>query len=317
MVELYDRVDRVAPMEMPVLIRGETGAGKELVARALNERSGRGEEALEALNCGAFPPHLVESLLFGHERGCFTGASERSTGLIVAAGTGTLFLDEVGELAPTAQAALLRVLSEGTVRPLGATEELPVRARIVAATHRDLEAMCDAGTFRRDLYFRLARVTLYVPPLRERVDELEPLVDRFIQSANEKYGMQVRSCSPEALAVLRRYGWPGNVRELHAVIEEAMVFCDDDQLGVDDLPARLVAPVVEDRSSALELRDGEDLRTRVRRYEADLIASTLDATGGNQKSAAEALQIPLRTLVHKIKSLGIRRRTTHGTPSRV
>lgn len=302
MLALYERIDRLADLPLPVLVFGETGVGKELIARALHDRGARADERFEAVNCGAFPDTLVESLLFGHERGTFTGAEGPKTGLVLAAGDGTLFLDEIGELPLTAQASLLRVLSEGTVRPLGSTSEQPVTARIVAATHRDLEKMCDEGTFRRDLYFRLAGITLEVPPLRERPEELELLVRHFLELTNRRYGTRVRGWTAAAMARLRRYRWPGNVRELRSVVEMAAVFADGPDLDISDLPDVVNTPRI-----TVEPSEGDDLKSRLRRFEADQIVSALTLTGGNQTAAAERLGVPLRTLVHKIKSLGIRR----------
>lgn len=308
MEALYDRVDRLASLPMPVLIRGETGAGKELVARALHYGGSRANEPMEAVNCGAFPPNLVESMLFGHVRGSFTGAVESATGLIEAAGTGTLFLDEIGELPPTAQASLLRVLSEGTVRPVGATKETRVEARIVAATHRNLEKMVEAGTFRQDLYYRLAGITLEVPPLRERVEEIAPLAEQLMASINTSNGTRIRRCAPEALALLKAYAWPGNVRELRSVMEEAMAFCDEEVLRAAHLPSR-VRSRSESSGAVCEMPelDGDDLRSRVKRYEAELIVAKLNEASWSQSKAARELGLPPRLLLERMQTLGIRK----------
>ncbi|MEQ8272273.1 MAG: sigma 54-interacting transcriptional regulator [Deltaproteobacteria bacterium] len=305
MASLYARVDRLARWPKPVLIRGETGVGKELVAHALHERGPRQAAPFEAVNCGALPPNLVEATLFGHTRGSFSGAVEDHPGLIVAAGVGTLFLDEVGDLPMPAQAALLRVLSEGMVRAVGATYEVAVRARVVAATNRDLDAMCRAGTFREDLYFRLAGITLEVPPLRERVAEIRALVEQTIEVTNATVPTCVRGVSPGALHLLERYRWPGNVRELKGVVERAMVFCDTPQLEPRNLPPAIVDGSKQHRTG--EAVTGDDLKSRVRRFEAEVIVGKLNE-GLTQAEAARQLGVPLRTLVDKMKRLGIRAR---------
>jgi DNA-binding NtrC family response regulator len=235
MQALFDRIRRVASSEVPVLILGETGTGKELVAAALHRLSRRRNAPLEAVNCGALTRELVRSELFGHERGAFTGAVERRTGLLREADGGTVFLDEVGELAPEAQAMLLRFLGEGEVRAVGASRAGHVDVRLIAATHRDLRAAVGDGRFREDLYYRLRRVVLRVPPLRARLDDLPLLVEHLRRQVNTRHGLAIESVRDDTLARLAAYPWPGNVRELEAVLEEAMLLRGRGPLRAEDL----------------------------------------------------------------------------------
>jgi DNA-binding NtrC family response regulator len=232
---LAARIAQVAPVDVPVLILGESGTGKELVARALHALSPRRAAPLEAVNCGALTRELLLSELFGHERGAFTGAIERRTGLLQAADGGTVFLDEVGELAPEAQAMVLRFLSAGEVRAVGANRTRQVDVRVIAATHRDLLGEAWAGHFREDLYYRLRRVVLRVPPLRERRGDLPLLVEHVRRQANARYGLAIAGLTPAARRRLAAHPWPGNVRELEAVLEEAMILKGRGWLGPADL----------------------------------------------------------------------------------
>jgi DNA-binding NtrC family response regulator len=310
MRELYRLVDRVAVSELPVLVIGETGSGKELVARALHERSPRANEALRAVNCGALPQNLLESELFGHERGAFTGADAEHPGLFEQAHGGTLLLDEVGELSPSAQAALLRVLETRRVKRVGGVEERAVDVRLVAATHRDLHAEVARGAFRQDLLYRLDGMTLSVPPLRERVEEILPLALRFLAEAQRNAASPVREIDADARRCLQDYAWPGNVRELRNVIERASVLSQGVAIGVVDLPERLCgAPsTIAAPSQPPEAEGGAAFKERVRRYEVELIVDALRRAEGNQTAAARLLEMPLRTLVHKLKSYGIKKR---------
>ena len=233
---LFARIARVAAVDVPVLILGESGTGKELVARALHALSPRRAQRFEAVNCGALTRELLLSELFGHERGAFTGAVERRPGLLRDADGGTVLLDEVGELVPEAQAMLLRFLATGEVRPVGATRVVHPDVRIVAATHRDLRAAEGAGTFRDDLYYRLRRVVLEVPPLRERREDIPLLVEHLRRQANARYGLTIDGIAASAMARLVAYPWPGNVRELEAVVEEAMIVKGQGGLDSRDLP---------------------------------------------------------------------------------
>jgi two-component system, NtrC family, response regulator HupR/HoxA len=235
MLALFDRIRRVAPFDVPVLILGETGTGKELVAAALHRLSRRRQARFEAVNCGALARELLRSELFGHERGAFTGALERRPGLLREADGGTVFLDEVAELAPEAQAMLLRFLGEGEVRAVGASRAGHVDVRIIAATHRDLRAAMSEGRFREDLYYRLRGVVLTVPPLRARLEDLPLLVEHIRRGANARHGLAIDGVTGGALARLAAYPWPGNVRELEAMVIEAMLLRGRGWLGVENL----------------------------------------------------------------------------------
>jgi DNA-binding NtrC family response regulator len=232
---LFRRIERAAPVDVPVLIQGESGTGKELVARAIQRLSSRRERRLEIVNCGALPRELLLSELFGHERGAFTSAVVRKVGLLSVANAGTLFLDEIGELPPEAQAMLLRFLQQGEVRPVGSTETARVNVRLIAATHRDLEAMKARGSFREDLYYRLRRVVLEVPPLRARREDIPLLVEYVRRDVNRRCGLAVEGIARPALVTLARAPWPGNVRELEAVVEQAMIFRGTGWVNVEDL----------------------------------------------------------------------------------
>jgi transcriptional regulator with PAS, ATPase and Fis domain len=256
---------------------------------------------------------LVESTLFGHVRGAFTGADTASKGVFGAADGGSVLLDEIGELPPGAQAALLRVLESGRMARVGSPEELTIDVRVLAATHRDLDAMCEEGRFRRDLLYRLNAVMLNIPPLRERTEEIPALAQRFLRAANQGADRDLAGISDEALRTMQRYRWPGNLRELKNAIDRAVVIAQRDCIEVDDLPQRVVqgggVDPGEPRSSEpqIEPADDLDLRARIKRYEKQLIVDALRAESGNQTQAARRLKIPLRTLVHKIKQLAIAR----------
>jgi DNA-binding NtrC family response regulator len=242
MQALFSRIERVAPIDVPVLILGESGTGKELVARAIQRLGSRRDRRFEIVNCGALPRELLLSELFGHERGAFTSAVIRKVGLLALANGGTLFLDEVGELPPEAQAMLLRFLQVGEVRPVGSTETARVNVRLIAATHRDLEAMKARGTFREDLYYRLRRVVLEVPSLRARREDIPLLVEHIRREVNQRYGLVIDGVARPALSALERAPWPGNVRELEAVVEQAMIFRGSGWVTLADLD--LPAPTV-------------------------------------------------------------------------
>jgi DNA-binding NtrC family response regulator len=240
MQALFRRIESVAPYDVSVLIQGETGTGKELVARAIQRLSARAASPFEIVNCGALTRELLLSELFGHERGAFTGAVVRKHGLLAVAHGGTVFLDEVGDLPLDAQVMLLRFLQNGEVRPVGSTETRRVNVRLIGATHRDLDAAVESGTFREDLYYRLRRVVLEVPPLRARREDVQRLVDHFLAELNERHGLAVRGVTRRALRVLQRHPWRGNVRELEAILEQAVIFRSGEWLTPKDfdLPAR-------------------------------------------------------------------------------
>jgi DNA-binding NtrC family response regulator len=291
MVALRAQIDRLAGVDLPVLIRGETGTGKELVARALHDQSGRSGKFV-ALNCGAIPKELIESELFGHERGAFTGASLRRIGVFEEAHRGTLFLDELGELPLQLQTRLLRVLETGVVRPVGSARDVEVDVRIVGATHAALEQRIEAQEFREDLYYRVAGVLLHTTPLRERASDLPLLIDALASDLR----VTVRFL-PDAMQQLQGYRWPGNVRELRNVIRRSAALCGP-LVGATDL----------DIVPAMPSPMGEALRVQGRSYdelEREILAKAIELAGGNKRAAALALKMPKSTLCDKAKRYGI------------
>jgi two-component system response regulator HydG len=298
---LRDLVARIAGADAPVLITGETGTGKERVARAIH-RLGRGAgEPFVALNCAALPEPLLESELFGHERGAFTDARSPRRGLVVQAGRGTLFLDEIADLPVALQPKLLRVLQERRVRPLGAGEEVPFEARVVAATNRDLDAAVEEGRFREDLFFRLDVLRIEVPPLRARGGDTLLLAQHFLVASAARSGKAVTGISRGAAEKLLAYAWPGNVRELENAIERAVALTQHEQILVEDLPER-----VRDYRRGHVLVASEDpqelvpLETVEQRY----IARVMEAVGGNKTLAARALGLDRKTLYRKLERMG-------------
>ncbi len=317
MIELQRVIERVARGTSPVLVLGETGTGKELVARELHECSPRGGGPLQVVNCAALPESLVESILFGHKRGAFTGADSDRSGVFELACGGTIFLDEVGELTPNAQAVLLRVLDGGSVRPIGSSKEIAIDARVVAATHRDLAAMVEQGRFRLDLYHRLNVLAVQLPPLRERREEITPLAEHFLARFARAMASCVSRIELDALSLLIGYDWPGNVRELRNVVERAVTLSDGDAIGVGELPEHLrscrngnarsmMAMASTGTSTSTRESERRGLRASLRDHEARLIQEALARTGGNQRQAAELLEVPLRTLERKLASFGPR-----------
>ncbi len=304
MIEVLEVMERAAAFKSTVLITGESGTGKEVLARAVHDQSPRRSQAFVAVNCGAIPENLLESELFGHAKGAFTGADRAHRGLFAEADGGTLFLDEIGELPPSLQVKLLRVLQEEEIRPVGETKPRSVDVRVIAATARDLDAEVREGRFREDLFYRLDVVRLRVPPLRERPKDVPLLLDHFLARFRDSLGKPVRTVSDEALERLVGYRWPGNVRELENVIERAVILADGDTLGVAQLPDSLTRS--EDAGPA---RSGPvDLRLKVARRAAEIevIERALEATGGNRAQAARLLDISDRALFYKIKEYGIR-----------
>jgi DNA-binding NtrC family response regulator len=298
MQEVYRLIDLAAPTTAPVLVTGESGTGKELVARRLHEQSPRSSGPFVAVNCSAIPETLLESEIFGHEKGAFTGALERRAGCFELANGGTLFLDEVAEMAPGTQAKFLRILQDGTVRRLGGKTELQVDVRVVAATNRDPAEAIREGRLREDLYYRLNVVTITLAPLRARRDDIPLLLEAFIQEFNAKYGKQVRSVDEGTLQSLLEHPWPGNVRELRNAIERAIIVCDADLIGAQHLPpaAPATLPSREAGGDTVVLAVG----TTVDEAERQLILRTLVSTGNNKARAAEILGISLKTLHNKL-----------------
>ena len=288
--ELRRLVAKVAQSDSTVLIRGETGTGKELVARSIHRLSPRREEPFVVVDCAALHENLLQSELFGHEQGAFTGAVKRKHGLFEAANGGTVFLDEIGEVSPTVQAALLRVLETSSFRHVGGTQEVKVDVRLVTATNRALERLADEGKFRRDLYFRLNAIKIELPALRQRRGEIPALVDHFVALHNARYGTHKR-VSPAASRILGAYGWPGNVRQLRHVIERALVLADGDTISPADLPPE----VRESEGQPLD-RQALSLTELERRH----IARVLADVGGHRSRAAQLLGISERNLYRKI-----------------
>ena len=305
MKQVMQTVKRLAQSTIAVLILGETGTGKEVITRAIHDSGPRKKGPLRTINCAAIPQTLIESVLFGHEHGAYTGADRSAPGIFEQADGGTVLLDEIGELAPSAQAALLRVLETKKVTRIGGAHEIAVDVRVIAATHRDLDAMVAAGMFRQDLLYRLNTMTLRIPALRERVEEIKPLAERFLKEAARAAGNEVREIDAEALAALESYSWPGNVRELRNAIERAVVLAEGKAITVEDLGDRVrrPPPVADDDAEV-----PSDYREHVRKYEVQLIVRALHKHSGNQTEAAKALGLPLRTLVHKIQLYGIKKK---------
>ena len=288
-----------------VLIQGETGTGKDLAARALHEGSDRAGRPFVHLDCAALPKDLIEAELFGHEKGAFTDAHTARTGLVEAAEDGTVYLDEIGELPPNLQSRLLAVLERREVRRIGSTQPRPVAAWFIAATNRDLDAMVSTGAFRSDLYFRLKVLSLHISPLRERLDDLPPLLEHFAAQTARRYGMPAPAFSPEFLETARRYGWPGNVRELAHVVERAVL------LGVDRL---IDAPALGLSASSPPAADPGQVLAGFTLEEAErhLIVDALDETGGNVSESARRLGVSRMVLRYRIQKLGLDPRRPRG-----
>lgn len=300
---VFKTIAKIADYKTTVLITGESGVGKELVARAVHRRSSRRGGPFVAVNCGAIPENLLESELFGYKRGAFTDASADRVGLFEQANHGTLLLDEIGELPIALQVKLLRVLQEESVRRLGDSRDIKIDVRIIAATHRDLTAETQAGRFREDLFYRINVLPIHIPPLRERREDIPILLDHFLARNNARFSMGIRGFEPEARRLLLEYRWPGNVRELENTIERAMVLCEGDRISETDLPER----IREARDPIqMHLASGElSIKKTARVIEEILIRRALQKTKGNRTKAAEVLEISHRALLYKIKDYRI------------
>jgi len=296
-------LDRVARSNCTVLVTGESGTGKELAVAALHDASLRSKKSLVAVNCGAIPENLIESELFGHARGAFTGAHVARQGWVAAAEGGTLFLDEVGELPLPMQVKILRLLQQREYSPVGDSRAVRCDIRIVAATNRDLEAEVAAGRFREDLYYRLNVVHVHLPPLRERVEDIEVLARFFLHTCSERMERQdLVGFTDEAVAVLKAHDWPGNIRTLENAVERAVLLCEGPVIRPDDLPPKLRRVTQQPRSTLRPLPDsGIDLRLAVQEYENDMIRQALDRTRGNKNRAAQLLGLNRTTLVEMLK----------------
>jgi len=313
MREVFDLIHRLAKVDTTVLIRGENGTGKELVAKAIHYNSPRKNGAMIAINCGAIPEALMESELFGHEKGAFTGASERKIGKFQLANAGTIFLDEIAELRPDMQVKLLRVLQEKKFVPVGGLREVKTDARIIAATNRNLEKMIEEGRFREDLFYRLNVMPIFLPPLRDRIDDLEELSQYFIKRFNKQHSRMIESISPEALRILKSYRWPGNIRELENIIERAFIVENTNLISASSLPAHVLEQQRQHQESELVHRQTQplgslgplDFEAFKESAEREFIISALKANNGRiNKTVAEA-NIPKNTLLRKIKKYGI------------
>jgi two-component system response regulator AtoC len=312
--QIYAVVEKVANTPSTVLISGESGTGKELIARALHENSRRHAGPFIKINCAAIPKTLMESELFGYDKGAFTGAVGAKPGRFELAHGGTLFLDEIGEIPVEMQVKLLRVLQESEFERVGGIKTIKVDVRLVTATNRDLLEEIAAGTFREDLFYRLNVVPIQIPPLRERREDIPLLADHFIAKFNERLKKQIVAISPEAVEQLVAYNWPGNIRELENLMERTILFCEGPEIRVSDLPPEIVGstapaaspPVTDDgaRPAAGSLK--EAVRAETERVERELIQRALDATGGNVTQAARKLKISRKSLQTKMKELGLR-----------
>jgi two-component system response regulator AtoC len=316
MQAIFSIIDKVADTPSTVLITGESGTGKELVAKALHEQSRRKAEPFIKINCAAIPKTLMESELFGYEKGAFTGATSSKPGRFELADGGTLFLDEIGEIPVEMQVKLLRAIQESEFERVGGIKTLKVDVRLVTATNRDLEAETRFGNFREDLYYRLNVVPLLIPPLRKRTGDIPLLVTHIIKKFNERLRKSITAISDEALATLESHGWPGNIRELENVLERTILFCKGDRIEKTDLqlitgapPAGTPDPYDDDELSG-ELSGSlrEMIRTRTASLERELIAKALDETGGNITKAAQLLRISRKSLQMKMKEFGLRDR---------
>lgn len=303
LLHVLGQAARVSQRDATILIQGETGTGKELVARAIHHNSPRRNKSFISINCGAIPRDLVESELFGYVRGAFTGALTNKSGRIEAADGGTLFLDEIGELPLDAQVKLLRVLQEGELTKLGATSSVKVDIRVIAATHRTLSTMVEDGTFREDLYYRLAVVPLTIPPLRDRKEDIPELIETLFQRAKERHGLNNVRLSPTVHQKLISYRWPGNVRQLENVLERLLVLSSSDLISVEDLPEELSTPT--GNAAAILWPDLPDDGISLEAIERDLINRALEKFGGNQTQAARYLDISRRTLIYRMEKYGL------------
>ena len=302
MQSLFQMADKTAQYKTTVLILGDSGTGKELIARGIHYSSDRAEKPLIPVNCGGIPENLIESELFGHKRGAFTGADRNKKGLFQEAEGGTIFLDEIGELPPSLQVKLLRVLQENEVRPIGDSKSMKIDVRVVAATAKNLEEEVGKGTFRQDLYYRLNVMTLKLPPLNERTEDIPLLCKRFIDQFNQTFDKNISGLAPEAMSRLLEYSWPGNVRELENSIERAMVIADDSLL----LPEHFPAEIIENNGSEPSGNfNGFSLKDAQKVMEKKFITRALEETEGNRTRASKLLEISHPSLLTKIKAYNI------------
>ncbi|MBX3300408.1 MAG: sigma-54-dependent Fis family transcriptional regulator [Acidobacteria bacterium] len=303
---VFQMIETVSEVQSTILITGESGTGKELVARAIHDLGPRAERPFVSINCGAFTETLLESELFGYVKGSFTGANTNRKGLFEAADKGTIFLDEIGEMSPAMQVKLLRVLQERKVRPVGAHAEIPVDARVIAATNRDLKAMSLDGSFREDLFYRISVIPIALPPLRERPDDIPLLVDHFVRKFSEQAGRDLK-VSAKALEILEKYAWHGNVRELEHTVERAVALERTEEIQPERLPDHITNYNPERISADFNIPDGGvDLTSHLANLERRYVMEALRRCGGNQTKAADLLKMPVRSLRHLLDKHDIR-----------
>lgn len=301
MQKIYAMVHRVASADATVLVTGESGTGKELVARSIHNLGPRASHPFVPINCAALPEELLESELFGHIRGAFSGAVASRVGMFQLADGGTIFLDEIGEMAVSLQAKLLRVLQNGEVRPVGADRSVAVNVRVITATNKDLAREVEKGTFREDLFYRLQVIPIHLPPIRARRSDIPLLVRHFLEKNSQKYGSKLQ-ISDEAMVYLWEYDWPGNVRELENLIERMVVLSETGRIGPEDLPAHVRSFISEKKLPHPTLNDGEvNLREVLEQFEGRLIDEALRRTNGNKTAAAQMLGLKRTTLVAKLR----------------
>jgi len=325
MQALYQMIETVAQVPSTVLVTGESGTGKELVARAIHDMSPRAEKPFVSVNCGAFTETLLESELFGYVKGSFTGANTNRKGLFEAANKGTIFLDEIGEMSPASQVKLLRVLQERKVRPVGATEEMDVDTRVIAATNRDLASMVSDNSFREDLYYRISVIPMELPPLRERAEDISELATHFVEKFCASGGRDL-TVSESALRLLERYSWPGNVRELEHTIERAVALESTSSIQPERLPEKITNYNPYRVADAMEFpEEGINLTAHLDQLEKTYVLEALRRTNGNQTNAADLLKMSVRSLRHLLDKHGVRgltaqmrdeRRSPDSTPRR-
>jgi len=293
---------RVAATDSTVLLMGESGTGKELLARYIHANSPRTANPFIAVNCGAIPPDLLESEMFGHEKGAFSGAVNRRMGLFQLASGGTIFLDEIGEMLPALQVKILRVLQEREIRPVGSERTVSIDVRIIAATNRDLAVEVEKGRFREDLFYRLQVIPIVMPPLRERRSDIPVLVSHFLQKHNQQRPSQPAEITPDTMVHLWEYDWPGNVRELENLVERLVILCEDGCIDVDALPPNVRNSISDKKIARPQLTDaGIDLNQAVEEFEYRLIEEAMRRTKGNKQAAARLLGLKRTTLVAKLR----------------
>ncbi|MCP4748709.1 MAG: sigma-54-dependent Fis family transcriptional regulator [Desulfobacteraceae bacterium] len=303
MNQVFQLVERVADSDSTILINGETGTGKGMVAKAIHKRSYRSNKPFVSINCGAIPENLLESELFGHVKGAFTGATAAKTGKFEIANGGTIFLDEIGDMSPDLQVKVLKVLEEREFEPVGGCKSVKVDVRIIAATHRDLEEQVQKGHFREDLFYRLYVIPIQLPSLKDRITDIGLLAEYFVQKLNHEKGTRISGVSQDALNHLIHHHWPGNVRELANLMERLVVLKGEGEIGQDDLPEKIKSETQSGLSAhSIELSpDGICLNTAVSEFEKNLIYQSLEKTDWVKNKAAKLLQVKRTTLVEKIK----------------